>query len=109
MKNEKLSIAQTLFRIHGIEVTDKFVLDLIAAINSRSAEVFEKDDFVEFYEGMGETGHGVVLRKLSNGYKVQPYFQGVPYGAPHSVGTGDMRGLSTIEKSLEYERIRSGV
>ncbi len=108
MKNKKLEAMKAVFANHNIVIDDAIIVEAIKAASTKSETGYEQGDFVAFYEGMGEMGHGEVKTVEADRYRIIPYFGGVPEGYERSVGAGDMRGLSTIEKSLEYERIRGG-
>lgn len=82
------------------------ILEYLLSDSSTSTK-YQIGDFVEFYEGMGETGHGEIEKYKSGIYQIRVYFAGVPQSYTRQVTKSDMRGLSTIEKELEYEKIRS--
>lgn len=104
MRNEKLEAARKFLAAHGFEVPDEIILGLFDAIQGKSSEVFEKGDFIEYYEGMGEVSFGVIEGATQNGYRVKDFFG--QYAT--TVTSGDARGLSTPEKAREYARMRNG-
>ncbi len=108
MFNGKLKAAQQILAENGVVIDDEIVLAVLDAVQGEEHLVYQKKDFVCFYEGMGEAGHGYVLSETRNGYKVQPYMGGKPYGGPRTVTSSDMRGVATLADAAEYERVRGG-
>lgn len=110
MKNGKVEAAKAFLKSRGHDdIPDQDIIDLFKAVKDKNAAIYEVDDFVEVYFGMGEMGHGTVKSLTPNGYRVEIW---APEGEEkfvytQGVGQGDMRGLSTPEKALEYWKERS--
>lgn len=111
MRNGRLDAAKAFLKKAGYDdIPDSVILDLMEAVKGKSAELYEKGDFVEVYEGMGEMGHGTVVSKSGQNYRVKIWSHD-PAQYPEyerTVTQGDMRGLSTPDKAMDYYLIRSG-
>lgn len=106
MRNGKLIAARKVLKRHGLTLPREVILELLDAAHGQPEEIYTKNDFVQFYEGMGEMNFGTVLgpTETGHGYRVKTFWEGYET----RVGAGDMRGLSTVEKAKEYSRIRNG-
>lgn len=107
MKNEKLEAAREYLKKVGYDIPDDIILRLISTIRNKSGAVYEKGDFVNFYEGMGECWFGTVVSHSGQLYKVKTWATGDMKEYTVTVTDGDMRGLSTEEKAMEYWKVRS--
>ena len=109
--SDKLSLLKTFLKTHvsdGELPADDILLDFLKTISARKSKPkYTKGAFVCFYYGMGEMGHGEIVSSVSNGYRVQVYFGGVPGTYIKVVTKSDMRGVCTIADELEYEKERS--
>ena len=94
--------------VFGLSISDVALNSIFRVMSDASPNAYEEGDFVAFYEGMGEQGHGVIKATTTNGYVVEYYFGGKPEGYDRTVGSSDMRGLSSLEEAAEYERDRGG-
>ena len=117
VKNEQLAVAREYLNRYSLEigyVSDEIILELIKRVSKAKPVIYEPGDFVEFTLGMGETGHGTI-RHVSGGAGLMgnsPMVYGIDFWFLDSrshlayVGEGDIKGLSTPEKALEYHEAR---
>jgi hypothetical protein len=111
MRSGKLDAAKAFLKARGYDdIPDEVLIGLFHEIKDKSATVYERNDFVEFHYGMGEMGHGTVIGAGPGHYRVQTWTHDQEQfpSYQHRVGEGDMRGLSTPEKAMEYHLVRSG-
>ena len=118
VKNEQLAVAREYLDRYSLEIgyiSDEILLELIKKISKAKPAIYEPGDFVVFNLGMGETGHGTI-RHVSGGAGLMgnsPMVYGIDFWFPDGrshlayVGEGDIKGLSTPEKALEYHKARS--
>lgn len=116
MKNEQLEVAREYLNEVGIaNLTDETILELIRRVSKSKPTVYEPGDFVMFSMGMGETGYGTIRHASGGGGLMgnSPMVYGVDFWFPDDqklfshISEGDVQGLSTPEKALEYYRARS--
>jgi hypothetical protein len=111
MKNEKLEAAKTYFEKAGFTgISDETLLELFSVIKNKREAVYEAGDFVAYYEGMGEMGHGEVIDCQGKTYTIQIWTPDETKWPSHKtvVSEGDMRQLSTPEQAHQYYLVRSG-
>lgn len=113
MRDEKVETAREVLLDYGFDVAEAVIVEMLDKIQGKPRKSYEVNDFVAFYQGMGEMDHGTVIKVIGNGtedhrYRIRPYRKDGDAGYETVSTLGDMRGLSTPAEADEYERIRSG-
>ena len=111
VKNEKLEAAKTFLKKAGQDdIPDETLLGLFEVIRDKRDAIYEEGDFIFYNEGMGEAGHGTVVRRAGNNYAVMTWTHDPKKFPSHPtvVPIGDVFRLSNEEEAMDYYLVRSG-
>lgn len=107
MRNPRMISA--FLKSKGFDIPADVIEEMFNVIKGLPTEAYDIGDFVQFYEGMGESWFGTVTKVSSKGYRIREWTTDQSIGNERYVTHTDMRGLATLEQAEEYNRIRSGL
>lgn len=111
MRNPRMISAAAFLKSKGFDVPIEILEEMFNVTKGLPIEAYDIGDFVQFYQGMGESWFGVVTKiaPLNRGYRIRQWTTDDSVGLECYVTDTDMRGLATLEQAEEYNRIRSGL
>ena len=110
MRNPRIEAAIKHLSSHGFAVPRDVVESMLLAIQNMPDRAYEVGDFVNYYEGMGESWFGTVTKIEKNLYHIDgwsPDNDQVPL--KRKVTHSDMRMLSSPEEALSYYKDRNNI
>lgn len=113
MRYEREEAVHEILRRHGVtgDSLDEAAMELTAAFKLPERR-YEKNDFIWYSEGMGESGHGTIVRRRGAAYAVKPFdYNGAAPASAYtpSVNPNDIMGLSTPQEAMRYFYQRNNI
>lgn len=107
MRNGKEIAGRRVLAKHGIAVSDEVIREVLAATAQAEGPIYEKGDFVEIYDGMGECSFGTVMSKSGGDYRVMTFNYHQADSEPYTRIVRQISRLSSEEEAMDYFKIRS--
>lgn len=109
MKNPRLDASLEVLRAAEESISRKTIMDLIDAIIAAPAVEYEVDDFIQYNEGMGEAGFGIVVGCKADRYQVETWTPDAEQFPSYTttVMAGDITGLSSPGAASLHFQIRN--